>query len=88
MNSEKTKTAWPKSKQTKTRILMKNEYIVREKYQQYSQQKKNRHRGSVTEESSRNGAGCGRSARRQASDREVSALLALLAVGPETIDLS
>lgn len=44
------------------------------------------HRGSVTEESSRNGAGCGRSARRQASDREVSALLALLAVGPETID--
>ena len=29
MNSEKTKTAWPKSKQPKTQFLMKN--IVRDK---------------------------------------------------------
>ena len=31
MNSEKTKTAWPKSKQPKTQFLMKKENIVRDK---------------------------------------------------------
>ena len=31
MNSEKTKTAWPKSKQPKTHFLMKKENIVRDK---------------------------------------------------------
>ena len=31
MNSEKTKNAWPKSKQTKTRFLMKKENLDREK---------------------------------------------------------
>ena len=31
MNSEKAKTAWPKSKQTKTRFLMKKENLDREK---------------------------------------------------------
>ena len=32
MNSEKDNAAGPKSKQTKTRFLMKNENIIREKY--------------------------------------------------------
>ena len=31
MNSEKTKTAWPKSKQPKTQFLMKKENTVRDK---------------------------------------------------------
>ena len=31
MNSEKTKTAWPKSKQPKTQFLMKKENILRDK---------------------------------------------------------